>query len=84
MSERIGAPRISRIHGEVLRGNGMRVLGNGNGKKEMRFLGRRSEIDVSGKNGEATREVIEFLQQEFGINGELAGEFAREMCEGEK
>ena len=84
MSERIGPARINRIHREVLGGNGMKVLSDGNGRREVRFLGRRSEIDVSGKNGEAIGEVIKFLHEEFGINGELAGEFAREMCEEEK
>lgn len=84
MSERIGPARIYRIHGEGLRGNGMRVLSDGNGKREVKFLGRRSEINVNGKNGEAVGDVIDFLQEEFGINEELAEEFAMEMCEGEK
>lgn len=82
MSE-IGPVRVDRIHEDGLRGNGMRILSDGNGRREVRLKGRRGEISVNGKNGEAVGEVIEFLQEEFGINGELAGEFAREMCEGE-
>ena len=62
----------------------MGILSDGNGKREVRFLGRRSEINVNGKNGEAVGDVIEFLQEEFGVNEKLAGEFAVEMCEGEK
>ena len=85
MSE-IGPVRVDRIHEDGLRGNGIRIMsdGNGNGRREVRLKGGRGEINVSGKNGEAVEEIIKFLQEEFGINGELAGEFAREMCEEEK
>ena len=84
MGERIGPVRVNQIHEGGLRGNSMRVLSDGNGRREVRFLGKRGEINVNGKNGEAKEEVIEFLQGEFGINEKLAEEFAVEMCEGEK
>ena len=79
MAEKIGAPRVSRIHEGGLRGNGMGVLSDGNGTREVEFLGKRRGISISG-NGEALGEVSEFLQSEFGVNEELAKDFAIEMC----
>ena len=81
MGERIGAPRIDRMHEESLRGARMGVLSNGNGSREVSFLGRRREVDISGKNGKAVEAVIEFLQEEFGVNEEIAVSFAEEICE---
>ena len=81
MGERIGPARIDRIHDGGLRGNGMKVLSDGNGSREVSFLGRKREVDVSGKNGEAVGIVKEFLQEEFGINEEMAEVFAQEIYE---
>lgn len=61
----------------------MGVLSDGNGTREVKFLGKRREISVN-SNGEALREVSEFLQSEFGINEELARDFAIEMCGAEE
>lgn len=60
----------------------MGILSDGNGTREVKFLGKRREISLSG-NGEAVGEVIEFLQEEFEVNEELARSFAMEMCEEE-
>ena len=81
MGERIGPARIARIHDGGLKGVGMGVLSNGNGSREVSFLGRRREVDISGKNGEAVGAVIEFLQEEFGVSEEIAIGFATEICD---
>ncbi len=81
MGERIGPARIARIHDGGLKGVGMGVLSNGNGSREVSFLGRRREVDISGKNGEAVGAVIEFLQEEFEVNEEIAIGFATEICD---
>ena len=81
MGERIGPARIDRMHEESLRGARMGVLSNGNGSREVSFLGRRREVDISGKNGKAVEAVIEFLQEEFGVNEEIAIGFATEICD---
>ena len=85
MGERIGPARIARIHDGGLKGVGMGVWGNGNGngngngKREVSFLGRERKIDISGKNGEAVEVISKFLQEEFGVNEEIAVGFATEI-----
>lgn len=69
------------MHKRNLGGTKMGVLSDGNGSREVSFLGRKREIDISGKNGEAEEAVIEFLRVEFGLNEETAGFFAQEICE---
>lgn len=69
------------MHEDVLRGNRLNILSDGNGTREVRWLGKRREVKVGdGSNGKV-KEVTEFLEEEFGVKGELAVEFAREMCE---
>jgi hypothetical protein len=81
MGERIGPARIDRMHEESLRGARMGVLSNGNGSREVSFLGRRREVDISGKNGEAVGVISKFLQEEFEVNEEIAIGFATEICD---
>lgn len=81
MGERIGAPRVGRMHKENLGGTKMGVLSDGNGNRKVSFLGRERKIDISGKNGEAEEAVIEFLRVEFGLNEEVAEVYAQEICE---
>jgi len=79
MGERIGPARIARIHDGGLKGVGMRVLSNGNGSRKVSFLGRKREVDISGKNGEAVGVISKFLQEEFEVNEEIAVGFATEI-----
>lgn len=80
MGERMRPANVGRMRNN-LKGIGMEVLSNGNGSREVSVLGRRREVDISGKNGEAEETVIEFLRAEFGLNGETAEFFVQEICE---